>query len=89
MPIFHEIRFRDDELEPGGLKLLGVKESPLGQDATRVPFSTPATMFLPKSGYFPTARAAATLEHFFQQLREVLSDDCPLLSEGSANLRVP
>jgi len=59
--------FRDDELEPGGLKLLGVKESPLG--------------------YFPTARAVATLEHFFQQLREVLSDDCPNWSSASLWLR--
>ncbi|CAK9076275.1 unnamed protein product [Durusdinium trenchii] len=49
--------FRDDEVEPGGLKLLGVKESPLG--------------------FFPHHQAAMTHEHFFQQLREVLTDDCP------------
>lgn len=49
--------FRDDETEPGGLKLLGVKESPLG--------------------FFPQTPAALTHEHFFQQLREVLTDDCP------------
>ncbi|CAE8654271.1 unnamed protein product, partial [Polarella glacialis] len=49
--------YRDEELEPGGLKLLGVKESPLG--------------------YFPEGPAAATHEHFFQQLREVWSDNCP------------
>jgi len=49
--------FRNDEIEPGGLKLLGVKESPLG--------------------YYPKWPAAATHEHLFQQLREILSDDCP------------
>ena len=45
MPICHELRFRDDELEPGGLKLLGVKESPLGQDAAVVLFYYPATAY--------------------------------------------
>lgn len=48
---------RDAEVEPGGLRLLGVKESPLGD--------------------FPRVVAAATQEHFFQQLREVWADDCP------------
>ncbi|CAJ1334576.1 unnamed protein product [Effrenium voratum] len=56
-PICENREFRDDETEPGGLKLLGVKESPLG--------------------YFPPFPAALTHEHFFQQLRDVLSDDCP------------
>jgi len=49
--------YRDDDIAPGGLRLLGVTESPLG--------------------FFPTAPAAATHEHFFQQLRDVWSDDCP------------
>lgn len=56
-PICDNREFRDDETEPGGLKLLGVKESPLG--------------------FFPQTHAALTHEHFFQQLREVLTDDCP------------
>merc|ERR1711957_835950 len=48
---------RDANVEPGGLQLVGVKESPLG--------------------FYPTKPVAATHEHFFQQLREVWSDDCP------------
>lgn len=50
---------RDEEIGPGGLRLLGVKESPLG--------------------YYPTVPVAATHEHFFHQLRQVWTDDCPRL----------
>jgi len=56
-PVCDNRAYRDEEIEPGGLRLLGVKESPLGD--------------------FPVAPAAATDEHFFQQLRSVWSDDCP------------
>lgn len=58
-PVCDNRAYRDEEVEPGGLKLLGVKESPLGA--------------------FPRTAAAATHEHFFQQLREIWSDDCPRL----------
>jgi len=56
-PVCENRQFRDEDIEPGGLRLLGVKESPLGD--------------------FPSAPAAATHEHFFKQLREVWTDDCP------------
>lgn len=49
--------YRNEEVDPGGLRLVGVKESPLG--------------------YYPQVPAATTHEHFFQQLREIWSDDCP------------
>jgi len=49
--------YREEEVGPGGLRLIGVKESPLGD--------------------FPGIPAPLTHEHFFQQLREVWSDDCP------------
>lgn len=56
-PVCDSRAYRDEEVDPGGLKLLGVKESPLGD--------------------FPIAPTALTHEHFFQQLREIWSDDCP------------